>query len=129
MAIQSRTNKTKCLGGLKMIQLNNYILALKCMWIRRLIITNANYKNIFQIYYTQISELITRGVEYMRRMKTNKNNQFWNDVLDSWIKLCNLNNPNTLEDISSVNIWDSKDIKVANTTIFYKKYILYQRFT
>ena len=43
-------------------------------------------------------------------------------MLDLWIKFCNLNNPNTLEDILSVNIWDIKDIKVATTIISYKKW-------
>ena len=46
----------------------------------------------------------------------------WNEVLDSWIKMCNLTYPTTFEDILSVNIWDNKNIKIANKTIFYKRW-------
>lgn len=109
-------------GGLKMIHLDKYILALKCTWIRRLIITEANYKNIFEKTYTEVSNLITRGTEYLKQIIKNKNNQFWNDVLSSWIKFCDLGSPSSFEDILSVNIWNNKDIKIANKTIFYKQW-------
>ena len=82
-------------GGLKMIHLHKYILALKCTWIRRLIITEANYKNIFEKTYTEVSNLITRGTEYVKQIIKNKNNQFWNDVLSSWIKFCDLGSPSS----------------------------------
>lgn len=109
-------------GGLKMIHLDKYILALKCTWIRRLIKTETNYKIIFEKTYTQVSNLITRGTEYLKQIMKNKNNQFWNDVLSSWIKFCDLDSPTSFEDILSVNIWNNKDIKIANKTIFYKQW-------
>lgn len=109
-------------GGLKMINLNYYIYSLKCTWIRRLITSETKYKSIFEIYYTNVDNLITRGIEFVRKLKTNKPNKFWNEVLDSWVKVNNLICPTTFEDILSVNIWDNKDIKIANKTIFYKRW-------
>ena len=109
-------------GGLKMIHLNHYICSLKCTWIRRLISSETKYKNIFEFYYTKIDNLINRGKEFARRLITDKTNIFWNEVLDSWIKMCNLTYPTTFEDILSVNIWDNKNVKIANKTIFYKRW-------
>ena len=107
-------------GGLKMIHLNHYICSLKCTWIRRLISSETKYKNIYEFYYTKIDNLINRGKEFARRLITDKTYIFWNEVLDSWIKMCNLTYPTTFEDILSVNIWDNKNMKIANKTIFYK---------
>lgn len=53
-------------------------------------------------------------------MKITKNNIFWDQVLVSWTKICNAISPSTFEDILSVNIWNNKDIKIANKPIFYK---------
>ena len=35
--------------------------------------------------------------------------------------MCNLTYPTTFEDILSVNIWDNKNIRIANKTILYKR--------
>ena len=68
-------------GGLKMINLRAYILALKCTWIRRLVTTEAKYKGIFETSYTKLNDIITRGTEFIKTLKYNKSNHFWNDVL------------------------------------------------
>ena len=52
-------------GGLKMVELNNYINALKIGWIRRLITTNSKYKILFETNYIRIKELINRGAPYI----------------------------------------------------------------
>ena len=44
-----------------MIELNNYVNALKIDWIRRLVTTNSKYKMIFETNYTRIKEVIKRG--------------------------------------------------------------------
>ena len=59
---------------------------------------------------------------YLKQIIKNKNNRFWNDVLSSWIKFSDLGSPSTFEDILSVNIWNNKDIKIADKTIFYKQW-------
>ena len=74
--------------------------------------------NIFEVCYTY--NLFTRGTEFVQKLKITKINIFWNQVLYSWTKMCNVTSPATFEDILSVNIWDNKDIKIATKPIFYK---------
>ena len=50
-------------GGLKMINLKNYMLALKSTCIRRLIVNTSKYVSIFETMYTKINDLINRGLE------------------------------------------------------------------
>ena len=54
-------------GGLKMINLKNYMLALKSTWIRRLIVNTSKYVSIFETMYTKIYDLINRGLEFTKR--------------------------------------------------------------
>lgn len=111
-------------GGLKMINLRAYILALKCTWIRRLVTTEAKYKGIFETCYTNLNDIITRGTEFKKTLKHNKSNYFWNDVLDAWVKLCNLSKPTTLTDVLSENLWNNNGIRIENRPIFYRHWFI-----
>ena len=57
-------------GGLKMINLRNYIYILKSTWIRRLIINDSKYKTIFETKYSKVEDLISRGLDFARFLKT-----------------------------------------------------------
>ena len=109
-------------GGLKMIHLKNYMLALKSTWIRRLIVNTSKYVSIFETMYTKINDLINRGLEVTKRLIRNKSNIFWNDVLNSWIEICNKQNETKSEEIGSINIWNNKDITIANNSFFYRRW-------
>ena len=109
-------------GGLKMINLKNYMLALKSTWIRRLIVNTSKYVSIFETMYTKINDLINRGLEFTKRLIRNKSNIFWNDVLNSWIEICNKQNETKSEEIGSINIWNNKDITIANNSFFYRRW-------
>ena len=64
-----------------MINLKNYICALKSTWIRRLLANDSKYVSVFESKYTKIRDLINRGLEFTKGPIRNKNNIFWNDVL------------------------------------------------
>ena len=63
-------------GGLKMININNFVSALKISWIRRLITVDSKYKAIFELVYTKINNLLYRGMEFINELKMNRNNVF-----------------------------------------------------
>ena len=107
-------------GGLKMINLRNYIYALKSTWIRRLIINDSKYKTIFETKYSKVEDLINRGLDFARFLKTNKNNKFWNNVLEAWLVVCEKQIPTKFEDILSTNLWNNKELKINNKAIFYR---------
>ena len=50
------------------------------------------YVSVFESKYTKIKDLIDRGLEFTKGLIRNKNNIFWNDVLESWILICNKQN-------------------------------------
>ena len=103
-----------------MINLRNYIYALKSTWIRRLIINDSKYKTIFEIKYSKVEDLINRGLDFARFLKTNKNNKFWNNVLEAWLVVCEKQIPTKFEDILSTNLWNNKELKINNKVIFYR---------
>ena len=105
-----------------MVNLRHYICALKGSWIRKLITKDSKYINIFESKYTNISDLINRGTEFINKLITNNNNPFWNDVLESWIQICEKIEPVTFDDILMTNLWDNRKLKIANRHIFYKRW-------
>lgn len=105
-----------------MIQLKDYIDALKISWIRRLIISESKYKTLFESIYTEVNMLIKRGITYIEKLKMNSTNNFWRDVFDAWHKLILNIKPNTVADMLGINIWDNRNIKINNTTVFYRRW-------
>ena len=74
-------------GGLKMINIQNYIDGLKTTWIRRLITTDdASWKNI-SFAIMDIDKLLTTGIDILNKTIDNIKNSFWKDVLVAWKKL------------------------------------------
>ena len=63
-------------GDLKMINLKNYMFALKSTWIHRLIVNNSKYVLVFETTYNKINDVINWGLEFTKRMIQNKNNIF-----------------------------------------------------
>ncbi|MCG7878665.1 MAG: reverse transcriptase domain-containing protein [Candidatus Thiodiazotropha endolucinida] len=109
-------------GGLKMVQLSNYINALKISWIRRLIKTNSKYKNLFETANIKVYDLINRGVTFIDEIKRQCTNKFWRDVLDAWKKLIVLLKPKSASDIMGTCIWNNINIKINNSPVFYRRW-------
>ena len=107
-------------GGLKMININNFVSALKISWIRRLVTVDSKYKAIFELVYTKINNLLYRGMEFINELKMNRNNLFWNHVLEAWMQLYNSSKPQYSTDILSINLWDNADIIIGNKAVFYR---------
>ena len=109
-------------GGLKMIQLNNYINALKIGWIRRLIRGNSKYKILFETIHTSINDLLNRGETYIEEIKSNCTNKFWWDVLEAWKKLILKLKPTSASDIMGISIWNNGNIRIDNNAVFYRRW-------
>ena len=107
-------------GGLKMIQLNNYINALKIGWIRRLIRGNSKYKILFETIHTSINDILNRGETYIEEIKSNCTNKFWWDVLEAWKKLTLKLKPTSASD----SIWNNGNIRIdtCNNAVFYRRW-------
>lgn len=107
-------------GGLKMIELNKFIIALKASWIRRLVVNDSKYKSLFENTYTNVNNLINRGSTFAEETKRNCQNKFWVDVLSAWNTYCSVITPQIADDIIGINLWDNKNLKINDKTVFYK---------
>ena len=54
-------------GGLKMLNIKNYIVALKTTWIRKFVTKDSKYINIFETQYPKVNNLIIRGAAYLKQ--------------------------------------------------------------
>ena len=109
-------------GGLKILNIKNYIVALKTTWIRRLVTKDSKYINIFETQYPKVNDLIIRGAAYLKQWQKGIKNRFWKDVLEAWMKLQSETKPQKTEDILSMNIWNNDNFKIDNKPIFLKKW-------
>jgi len=71
-------------GGLKMIDIFSFIIALKCSWIRRLITGNGKWINIIKMTI-DTQKLYNCGVHYPENLILKTENAFWKDTLKSFV--------------------------------------------
>ena len=76
--------KDFCEGGLKMITLNLFILALKTNWVRKLFRTECKWENILCSTINQ-EKIFNFDNGYISYIKENVvKNKFWKDVFHAW---------------------------------------------
>ena len=64
--------QTKINGGLKMLDIDKFIQALKCSWIKRLVSSgNSPWAKLFQLSYGPISSIFNYGPNWGRIVITN----------------------------------------------------------
>ena len=107
-------------GGLKMIELNKFIIALKTSLIRRLVVNDSKYKSLFENTYTNVNSVINRGSTFAEETKRNCQNKFWVDVLSAWNTYCSVITLQIADDIIGINLWDNKNLKINDKPVFYK---------
>ena len=72
-------------GDLNMIDLNNFISALKTTWLRRMFIySNVPWVNLALYNVGPIDKLFKLGPENINKIVNRTTNKFWVEVLHSW---------------------------------------------
>ena len=103
--------KDFCEGGLKMINLNLFILALKTTWVRKLFRTECKWDNILFSTINQ-EKLFNFGNGYISYIKENVvKNKFWKDVFHAWNTFIDKEENFTWEYFLSSPLWMNKTIK------------------
>ena len=69
-----------------MINLNAFVGALKSTWIRRLLLNESKWQEIIKIHIN-LEMLTSCNVEYIQDILSTLNNQFWKDVLKSFLDI------------------------------------------
>ena len=103
-------------GGLKMININAFIAALKVTWIRRLILNDGKWANITHISLKELSDF---GDAYiLNKMKT-ISNPFWTDILSSLHKLMKIKNTQIdIDNALQTPIFFNENILVGRKPVF-----------
>ena len=107
-------------GGLKMIDIDNYIKGLKCSWIKRLMNgNNPKWKQLLG-YQTNIDKILFQGSAYRSVLLRDIRNPFWRDTLNAYQTLHNKIEIETWNEFINQPIWFNTRVKIDNKTIFYE---------
>ena len=108
-------------GGLKMINIHSFILALKSTWIRRLFFNNCKWQNIF-MSSIDINKLSCGGSGYIEQVIESVKNQFWKDVLYAWKSVIEKDENKDWTNFLANTVWLNKQVKIYKRTIFYPEW-------
>ena len=116
-------------GGLRMINVENFIISLKLSWIRRIVL---QYQKWQEGFYSIIDPKLffNTGSQYMAGKLNSIHNPFWKDVLGAWVKYKKSLKPMSARDILNQPLWYND--KCWNKTLFSKlgtkKYTVRKRY-
>ena len=85
-------------GGLKMVNLNNFIVSLKLSWIQRIVQGGQSWMSTFKAVFGNIIHAFLDFRNLFAKQLLDKcPNVFWKDVFESWLTVMNTHfNYNTL---------------------------------
>ena len=106
-------------GGLRMIQIDSFITALKVTWLRRHILQpDCSWSSLSNI---NMNSIFSKGENYAETKAKELLNPFWKDVLRSWKHFCKSVMPETLEDILYSPLWFNTHI-VQGQNLYIKEW-------
>ena len=117
-------------GGLKMIDLQNQIRALKIKWISRIFSgkNNGLWNKLANFWFNKIGGLtfvlnLNCNASDVEQITKNKIPKFYKDVLESWFELKENNKCSSNRDVL-VNqiIWNNSDVKCNNKLLMFQKW-------
>ena len=114
--------KTYNEGGLKMINMEYFVQALKVSWIRRLLQKDTKWSYLLNIMYPNILDFPKFGTDYIKQKLKTADNKFWKDVFEAWINFSKTIKIHTWEDFLTQPVWLNNIVKVGGKSIFYRKF-------
>ena len=92
-------------GGLRMIDIFNFVDALKITWIRRLLRNDSQkWSNILSNDCPGILNFSQFGIDFIK-LKMNRLNEFWKDVFKAWITFINHQKIECSEEFLKEPLW------------------------
>ena len=93
-------------GGLQMINIRSFFQSLKLTWIRKLLrASDLPWSLLFNTTICPANKLTEFGPLFAAHLCTRISNQFWKEVLKSWIDLCNKNTAETFSHALAQPLW------------------------
>ena len=110
------------MGGLKMTNIDNHIIAMKCSWIKRIFTGGQMWIHLFTLTFGEdsVNSLYDMGDYYIQKLINETKNKFWNDVLVAWklFLIKQMHSFNNSTEITLVPVWLNSDITINNVPIF-----------
>ena len=109
-------------GGLKMININAFISALKSTWIKRTILNDKSKLHNIVKMYIDLNQFGCCGALYAKRKIPTLTNLFWKDVLKAHVELqrTSVQTNYTIENLLSSSIYYNENIIIGSGTHFVK---------
>ena len=70
-------------GGLRMIHIPNFVIALKSSWFRR-VLMQSNNSSWLELSKVEFPKLLSVGGQYAESLSNHLANPFWTDLLSHW---------------------------------------------
>ena len=115
-------------GGIKMVDINNFIVSLKCSWIKRLTKSDCHkpWINIFFAMYGNdiLMKLYDFGDNFIEECFLNENNAFWKDVFNAWFLYLKKSQdlPYVKNNFQNIPVWYNSNIKISGKPVFIKEW-------
>ena len=110
-----------CKGGLQMIDLCSHIQSAKLMWMTRILQGRpSSWQLLFECNISPIFKLSKFGYGWCKCILKSIKNNFWKDVLQAWVGLCENLSIETSEQLLSSPIWYNP--RISSTTLYYPKW-------
>ena len=107
-----------------MVDITNFIISLKCSWIKRLITSDSKpWLDIFIAINGQdiVNKIFDFGIAYIFDYVVKENNAFWQDVFNSWLTVMkSMDGKINENDFFRTPLWYNPCIKVGNEGLFMK---------
>ena len=109
-------------GGLKMIDLDQYIKGLKSTWIRRILRdSHSNWKILLESCI-DLEILLSVGSDYQFHDQVKQLNNFWKEVINAYHEIQDKTELNNWQEYMCQSLWYNKNIRIDNKPLFYRKW-------
>ena len=108
-------------GGLRMINVSNFIQSLKCTWIRRLTTADGTWTSLTS-HFINIEKLLNCGKDYPDSLVERTSNCFWKDVLRSYSNVLGSTKITNKYDFLSCPLFYNKDLLIGGKSFFFKSW-------
>ena len=112
--------KQYCEGGLKMLNLNAFMGALKLTWIRRLLLSDCKWQHFIKSEI-DMKKLAACKTKYIEKIFSKVQNRFWKDVLQSFINI-NKVKVSKQEQVLKSPLFLNENIKIGGSYIYYSSW-------
>ena len=109
-------------GGLRMINVSQFINALKISWIRRSIIENKDCFIIHNTMYPFHDKCLIYGSDFIKVNMERISNPFWYDTYKALYNLAFTYKPSYWKDFLCSPLWYNHNIKVGRKSCFIRNW-------